>query len=148
MTPGQAIAFVRKHGIVLESANGPVPSLVQAILGGKIVGSWWAHPRGKEIFAVTRAVRESGQILVCRLISGKVTLVHQRLWPALVRCADRFRPDQVSQLVEEHTPSGRHASKSIPFPQWVPPQVASQASMLSEEAALSALNSAGAGNAT
>jgi hypothetical protein len=142
MTPKQAIAFVQKHGIVLESANGPVPTLVQAIVGGKISGSWWAHPRGKEIFVLTRAVRESEQILVCRLIAGKVTLVHRRIWPALVRCAECFRPEQISQLLEEHMPSGRHASKSIAFPDWVPPDVAMHASALSEDEALRVLHSA------
>jgi hypothetical protein len=83
VTPAEAVAFVQKHGVVLESANGQVPSLAQAITGDKIKGSWWAHPRGKEIFQITRIVRESDQVLVCRLISGKVTLVHRRLWPAL-----------------------------------------------------------------
>jgi hypothetical protein len=148
MTPSQAIAFVRKHGVVLESANGPVPALVQAIIGSNIKGSWWAHPRGKEIFGITRAVRASDQILVCRLIAGKVTLVHQRLWPALVRCAERFRPEQVSQLVEEHMSSGKHASKQIPFPEWVPSHIAAEATNLSEEAALCQLKAAGVGSAT
>lgn len=148
MTPGQAVAFVEKHGVVLESANGPVPSLVQAITGGKIKGSWWAHPLGKEIFGITRAVRDSDQVLVCRLIAGKVTLVHQRLWPALARCSKRFRPDQISQLIEEHTASGKHVSKSIPFPDWVPASVAAQANTLSEDGALVLLKSAGVVSAT
>ena len=148
MTPKQAIAFVQKHGVVLESANGPVPSLVQAIIGGNIKGSWWAHPRGKEIFQITRAVRDSNQIFVCRLISLKVTLVHRRLWPALVRCAAHFRTDQISQLVETHTPSGKHTSKSIPFPDWVPPLIVVQANSLGEDEALALLSAAGAGGAS
>jgi hypothetical protein len=140
LTPEQAIAFVQLHGVVLESANGPVPSLVQAIAGVSVKGNWWAHSRGKEIFQITRAVRESDQILVCRLIAGKVTLVHRSIWPALIRCAEHFRPDQISQIIEEHTSSGKHISKSIPFPEWVPPQIARQASNLTEEEALNALN--------
>ena len=142
MTSEEAVAFVAMHGIVLESAKGPVPSLVQAIVGDKIEGNWWAHPRGKDIFQVTRAVRESDQILVCRLIAGKITLVHRRMWPALIRCAEHFRPDQLSQVIEKHTSSGKHSSKSVPFPEWVPPLVAIQAGSLSEEAALNSLNSA------
>jgi hypothetical protein len=148
LTPFQAVAFVRKHGVVLESAKGRVPSLVQAIAGGSIKGSWWSHPRGREIFTITRAVRESNQVLVCRLVEGRVTLVHQRLWPALVRCSDRFRPVQLSQLVEKHTPSGKHVSMSIPFPDWVPASIASDASTLSEDVALDMLRSAGATGAT
>jgi hypothetical protein len=141
VTPEQAVAFVQLHGVVLESANGPVPSLVQAILGVKIKGNWWAHPRGMEIFQLTRAVRASDQILVCLLIADKVTLVHQRIWPALIRCAEHFRPDQISQIIEEHTSSGNHISRSIPFPEWVPPHIAIQASSLAEEIALNSLNS-------
>jgi hypothetical protein len=141
VTPTEAVAFVQKHGVVLESANGQVPSLAQAIIGDKIKGSWWAHPRGKEIFQITRIVRESDQVLVCRLISGKVTLVHRRLWPALVRCAKHFRPEQIAQLVEQHTPSGKHVSKAMPFPGWVPSDISAQASTLDEESALDALKS-------
>jgi hypothetical protein len=144
LTPAQAIAYVRKHGIVLESASGPVPSLVQAIAGGEIEGSWWAHPRGREVFNITRAVRDSGQVLVCRLVAGKVTRVHQRLWPALVRCTDHFRPDRLSQLAEEHTASGKHVSRQRPFPNWVPPAFASKADVLSEDEALSLLRASGA----
>jgi hypothetical protein len=37
-------------------------------------GSWWGHAKGHEIFWLTRAVRDSGDVLVCRLVGGKVTL--------------------------------------------------------------------------
>lgn len=140
MTPKQAIAFVRKHGIVLESARGPAPSLAEAIAGGPIHGSWWSHPFGQNIFHVTRAVRASDQILVCRLIDGKVTFIHRRLWPALVRASECLRPAQLSQLREEHTSSGRHVKKAVPFPDWVPPTTLVEAGALTESAALSMLN--------
>jgi hypothetical protein len=141
MTPEQAIAFVEKHGIVLESASGPVPSLAQTIVGNTIKGSWWSHPMGKEIFQITRAVRGSQDILVCRLVGGKITFIHERIWPALVRTAARFRPDQISQLVEEHLASGKHVTRETPFPAWVPARVAAQADNLEEEQALSVLDS-------
>jgi len=50
MTDKQALAFVKRHGIVLQAARGPVPSLAEAIAGGPIRGSWWGHPKGREIF--------------------------------------------------------------------------------------------------
>ncbi len=65
MTPRQAIAVVRKHGVVLEAAAGPVPSLAHAVAGEPLRGNWWAHPRSREIFALTRAVRDSDEVLVC-----------------------------------------------------------------------------------
>ena len=142
MTPKQAIGYIRKHGVVLEASSGSAPSLVEAIIGTPIRGSWWSHPRGKEIFQVTRAVRSSEQILVCRLISGKVTLIHRRLWPALVRSADRFRPAHLARVSEEHTGSGRHVVKELPFPAWVSAGVMVQSRKLTELRALRILNSA------
>lgn len=141
VTPEQAIAFIEKNGIVLESASGPVPCLAHVIAGGTIKGSWWSHPMGKEIFRITRAVRASRHVLVCRLIRGKVTFVHERLWPALVRTAEFFEPDQLSRLAEEHTASGKHLTKAIPFAAWVPASIAARADEISKEQALQILES-------
>jgi len=139
MTPRKALAFVRKHGVVLESAQGPVPSLARAIAGERIRGSWWSHPSGHLIFEVTRALRDSEQVLVCRAVQGKVTFVHQRLWPALVRLAPRFSKPSLARISEVHTASGRHVVRSLAFPKWVPAGVRSVASRLSEADARRAL---------
>ena len=139
MTPRQALAFVRKHGVVLEAARGPAPCLAEAIAGEPICGSWWAHPSGHLIFEATRAVRESEQVLVCRVVQGKVTFVHERLWPALVCLAPHFSKALLARLSEVHTTSGRHALRSIAFPKWVPPEVRRAASRLAEADARRAL---------
>jgi hypothetical protein len=139
MTSRQALTFIRKHGVVLEAAQGPVPSLAEVIADEPIRGSWWSHPKGRRIFAVTRAVRDNKDILVCRLINGKVTFVHRRLWPALVRAGGQFPPADLSQVREFHTSSGRHVAKEIPFPDWVPSSVRRAARSLSEEEALQSL---------
>jgi hypothetical protein len=136
MTLRQALAFIRKHGVVLEAARGPVPSVAEAIAGEPLRGSWWAHPKGHEIFAVTRGIRDSDDVLVCRLIEGKITFVHRRLWPALVRAAGRLPSDRLSRVREVHTSSGRHVTKEVPFPDWVPSSVRADARRLSEESAL------------
>ena len=132
MTPRGALAFVRRHGIVLEGARGPVPNLAEAAAGGPIRGSWWGHAKGKQIFWLTRAVRDSPQVLVCRLLGGKVTYVHRRLWPAVVRLARVFGRRNLAALHEVHTPSGRHKFHVLPFPLWVPSVVKRQARLLSE----------------
>jgi hypothetical protein len=85
---------------------------------------------------VTRAIRASDDVLVCRLIKGKVTFVHRRLWRALVRAAGRLSSDRLSQVREVHTSSGRHVIEEVPFPGWVPSSVRAAARRLSEEAAL------------
>ena len=131
MTPKQGLAFVKRHGVVLQAARGPAPSLAEAVAGGPIRGSWWGHPKGQEIFRVAEAVSESPDILVCKLVSGKVTYVHRRLWPALVRLASRFPKAQLAKTWNEHTRSGAHRSRRVPFPEWVPSEVTQQAATLS-----------------
>jgi hypothetical protein len=139
MTAGEAAAFVREHGVVLASAKGAVPRLTEAIVDEPIKGSWWAHPKSHEIFAILQAVTASEDILVCRVVDGRVTLVHRRLWPALVRVAERFPLSQIAQVREEHTPSGRHVTREVPFPKWVPAEVKEEAKCISEQEAFVAL---------
>ena len=132
----RALAFVRKHGVVLEAASGPAPSLAEFVAGEPVGGNWWAHPKGREIFAVTRAIREHDDVLVCRLVDGKVTFVHRRLWPALVRAADRLGATRLARLREVHTQSGRHETRTTPFPDWVPADARAAARRIAEEKAL------------
>ena len=139
MTTAEALAFVEEYGVVLVSAKGPVPRLTEVIAGEPIKGSWWGHPKGQPFFVILEAVTDSKDVLVCRLVKGKITLVHRRLWPALVRLADRFAPDQIAQVRQEHTASGRHVNKVVPFPRWVPAAVLQQAKSMSEADAIAAL---------
>jgi hypothetical protein len=135
-TPDQALQFVQHHGVVLASAKGSVPRLTEAIAGEAIKGSWWSHPQGRRIFAILSAVTDSDQILVCRLIDNKITLVHRRLWPHLVSLAVQFEPRQIARVTEEHTPSGRHASTELPFPDWVPGDVLAAAGSIRQQDAV------------
>jgi hypothetical protein len=134
-----AISFVRQHGVVLESAKGPVPSLAQAVAKTPIHGNWWAHPDGKEIFRATRLVRDSEDVLVCRLVDGKVTYVDRRLWPALVRLAGHFPREALDAIREEHSSSGAHRIKTLSFPDWVPVSARESARALSEAEAATQL---------
>ena len=133
LTPAQALDFIERHGVVCESApRGAIPALAEAIAGESIRGNWWAHPKGRKIFALTRAVRDAAQVLVCRLIDGKISYVHERLWPALVRLADRFPRERLARVRETHTRSGKHLLEETPFPDWLPESIQKQASRLSD----------------
>ena len=131
MTPKQALAFVKKHGVVLQAARGAVPSFAEHVAGAPIRGSWWAHAKGHEIFALATAVSEHADVLVCKLVDGKITYVHRRLWPALVKLAERFDEKTLAQVSEEHTQRGQHRSVTTPFPDWVTADVAREAAALS-----------------
>ena len=131
MSPREAIVFVKRHGIVMEAARGPVPSLAETIAGGPIRGSWWGHAKGRLIFRAAQGVCESPEVLVCKLIDDKITYVHRRLWPALVKLAPRFRKAQLAKVWNEHTESGAHLSRRTDFPDWVPAKIMKQAEALS-----------------
>ncbi|HJU21651.1 MAG TPA: hypothetical protein VJ891_04015 [Casimicrobiaceae bacterium] len=134
-----ALRFIESQGVVLASAKGPVPRLIEFIAGEGIFGNWWSHPHANQIYNVLAEVCESQQVLVCRLINRKVTLIHFRLWPALVNLADRIPTDQLARVREEHTATGRHTLREIPFPHWVPAEVAAQAKLISTAEAVALL---------
>jgi hypothetical protein len=131
--------WVRDQGVVLQSARGPVPSLAERVAGGPIRGSWWGHPAGHEIYRVLNEVRASADVVALRLVDGKVTLVHRRLWPALVRLADRFQDERLAAIDEVHTGSGAHRTIAVPFPDWVPAEDSTAASLLTVDEALEQL---------
>jgi hypothetical protein len=133
------LAWVCKQGVVLQSARGPVPNVAEQIAGEPIRGSWWGHSSGHEIFAVLNRLRASEEVIATRLIEGRVTLIHRRIWPALVRVADRFPVERLAALEELHTPTGAHQTVEIAFPEWVPPEDIAAASLLSIDEALAQL---------
>ena len=129
------VAFVEQHGVVLASARGPVPSVAETIAGEPIRGSWWGHARGGEIFAALEAIADSDDVRCFRLVGGKLTLVHRRLWPALVRLADELGRERLAAIVQVHTPSGAHKNTTTPFARWVTPELKVAARGLSVEEA-------------
>ncbi len=137
MTTGpEAVAFVEAHGLVMQSAHAPgVPSLVDAIVGEILRGSWWGHPKGRLIFRVLGEVYDSPDVLAMRLVRGKLTLVHRRLWPALVRLAGEIGEERLAAVGEEHTRSGRHVATRVSYPGWVTPGVKAAARALGEDEA-------------
>lgn len=135
MNADAALAFVQRHGIVLVSAKGPAPRLTEAIAGEPIKGSWWGHSKGHQIFTVLQNLEDSPDILVCRFIAGRVTFVHRRLWPAIVKLANHFQPDQIARIRQEHTASGKHVNHLTAYPTWVPAEIVEQAKRLTTQEA-------------
>ena len=130
---------MREQGIVLQSARGPIPNLAEYVAGEAIRGSWWGHPSGHAIFNALNQVRDSPDVVALRLYKDKLTLIHRRLWPALIRLADRFPAARLAAIEEEHTASGAQMTIEIPFPEWVPAEELTAAAKLSVEEALAQL---------
>jgi hypothetical protein len=131
--------LIEEHGMLLQAAQGPIPSLPALVVGEPITGSWWGHPQHDEIFRVLNEATSSDQVVRLKLVGGKVTLVHRRVWPALVRLADQLGTSRLAALEQEHTSSGAHRSTTTPFPDWVPDDVLREAATLAYEDAIAQL---------
>jgi hypothetical protein len=73
---------LEKYGVLLES-DSKLPSVAGLVAGEPIRGSWWGHPMSHAIYGVSVKLSENPDVIVSKLVSGKVTWVHRRLWSAL-----------------------------------------------------------------
>ena len=89
-------ALVREGLLLLTDAR--LPSIATLVAGAPVRGSWWAHPAGRDIYQVSEALADHPDVLVSRLVSGKVTYVHRRLWPPLLAVAGAREPWQTHRL--------------------------------------------------
>jgi hypothetical protein len=135
--------FVEQHGVVLASARGPIPSVAEAIAGEPIIGSWWSHAKAQAIFDALSDIDDSDDIRCFKLVDKKITFVHRRVWPALVKLAQAgvVSRDRVDSIQQEHMPTGEHRNFTIPYPDWVPDDVAAAAESLSVDDARAELGS-------
>ena len=131
--------LLEAEGALLESAKGPIPNVAQLVAGEPISGSWWGHPAGHEIFEAINRLAASPDVARMRLVNHKITLVHRRLWPALLRLEARFDDTALLVVTEEHTASGAHRSTSWPLRDWVASEVRAAAGELSDTEAIDIL---------
>jgi len=90
-------ADLERYGLLLES-DSALPSVALAVTGGPIRGSWWGHPQGNDIYQVTRCLKEHPDVTLVKLVSGKDTYIHRRLWPALLAVGCAAEPWQLTGL--------------------------------------------------
>jgi hypothetical protein len=83
-TPEEALEILRRDRVLAMTKVPGLRSLVEEV-AGVFKGSWWAHPKGKQIFRIASALEDSPEVLGAKLARGKVVFVHSALWPALVR---------------------------------------------------------------
>jgi hypothetical protein len=133
------LAWIREQGVVLQSARGPVPNVAEFIAGEPIRGSWWGHPAGKEIYAVLSELEDRLDLVSTRLINRKITLLHARVWPSVVRVSDELGVERLAAIHSEHTASGAHHSFEVAYPSWVPAAALLEATSLGVEEAFANL---------
>src|SRR2546426_9295601 len=93
----RALSILAREGLLLLS-DARLPSIAGLVAGGPVRGSWWGHPAGQAIFQVSEALADHPDVVVNRLVAGKVTYVHRRLWPALLAIGRAREPWQTRRL--------------------------------------------------
>ncbi len=82
-TPAGEIELVldalKRYEILLES-DSRLPNVCRIVTGQTMKGSWWSHPQAHAIFAVNEFLADHSDVLMTKLISGKVTFAHRELW--------------------------------------------------------------------
>jgi hypothetical protein len=99
---------LEKTGFLLQS-DALLPSVASLIAGEPIRGSWWTHPQAQAIFVITNKLEDHEDVLFTKLVSGKVTLVHRRLWKNLLAITTSRDSWQMQGL----SPAGKFLLKKV-----------------------------------
>lgn len=91
------VARLHTSGILLQQ-DLLLPNVVTLIAGTPVRGSWWTHSASHRIYACLNEITQHPDVLVTRLVRGKITFVHRRLWPAVLTVACSQMPWQLAGL--------------------------------------------------
>src|SRR5688500_2206474 len=61
-------------------------------------GSWWSHPMAQTIFQVNERLDDHPDVLIAKLLAGKVTFVHRQFWLSLLAVAQSEESWQMRNL--------------------------------------------------
>ncbi|HZC46401.1 MAG TPA: hypothetical protein VE243_07985, partial [Candidatus Acidoferrum sp.] len=79
------------------------PSLTALTIGEPIRGSWWAHPLSNDVYMISQRLQHCGNVALTKLVSGKETYLHRRLWPQLLSIGLAHEAWQLDGLAETAT---------------------------------------------
>jgi hypothetical protein len=99
---------LEKLGLLLVS-DSFFPNVYQLIAGDTRKGSWWANDQAHTIFAVNELLEEHPDVMVMKLISGKVTFVHRELWERIYSIGVAREEWQLKKL----TPTAKSLLKTL-----------------------------------
>jgi hypothetical protein len=91
------LAKLKELGLLLQT-DANLPNVCALVAGKPVRGSWWAHPRSHEIFRVNGELGEHPDVLVSKLISGKITYLHRPLWAAVMAIGRARESWQIERL--------------------------------------------------
>lgn len=88
---------ILSYGFLLDS-DPKLPSVCTLITGAPLKGSWWSHPLAQTIFQVNEKLEDHPDVLITKLVSGKVTFVHRQLWPEILAIGTAHQAWQMETL--------------------------------------------------
>ncbi len=100
MTFEELLDRLQEYDLMLD-ADPKFPSVTGFVVGDNVRGSWWNHPQSHEMYGLSCRLHDHRDVLSVKLISGKVTLVHRPLWPAVFTVATAREPWQLEGLSKE-----------------------------------------------
>ncbi|EPX58850.1 hypothetical protein D187_003565 [Cystobacter fuscus DSM 2262] len=104
-TEHDALELIHQRRVITEVPAMGTTSLVEAVAGGPVSGSWRAHAKGRLMYRLGRILRASHDVLSVRLVEGKVAFVDTSLWPAVYRVA--MEPSRRRRSLEGLSPQAR-----------------------------------------
>jgi hypothetical protein len=125
---------LERFGLLLEH-DKELPSVTTIVAGEPIAGSWWGHPLGHQIYELIGQFSERSGVLWTKIVNGKVTYVHPRLWSAFLTIADADPAARLAQVSTEaaalYASVKKHGPLRADAPQ-VPPALSSKPRELSK----------------
>lgn len=119
-----ALQTLRRLGLLLET-DARLPSVASLIAGEPVSGSWWSHAFAQKIFTTLGQFADHRDVMFTKLISGKVTLVHRKLWPEIFAIGTARAPWQMNglsksarNLLEMIDEQGSLRTDQIAWPKW------------------------------
>jgi hypothetical protein len=94
----QAVVSAVKEGGLLLLSDPKRKNAIEVLTGAFPRGSWWKHPEANRIYDLLEEVGHHPDILLAKLVSGKVTFVDRALWPALLAVASAREGWQMTGL--------------------------------------------------
>src|SRR5215471_7491633 len=104
----KVLADLQRLGLLL-SFDASFPSVTQIVAGRNISGSWWSHEDAHTIFAVSEMLSDHVDVLLLKLIKGKVTYAHREVWGLIYSIAVARDEWQLKGL----SPAGKSLLKLI-----------------------------------
>lgn len=77
---GKKIYKLLEEYKILLLQDKSFPNIVSKIVGESIQGSWWGHPLANSIYNGLGWMEHNQNLLIVKLLDGKVTYVHQSLF--------------------------------------------------------------------